>query len=53
MGIGRMYLYALAAAGQLGVERSLQLMYDELERNMKLMGCSKIDNLTPENLRFR
>ena len=53
VGIGRMYLYALAAAGQLGVERSLQLMHDELERNMKLMGCSKIDNLTPENLRFR
>ena len=53
IGIGRMYLYALAAAGQLGVERSLQLMHDELERNMKLMGCSKIDNLTPENLRFR
>ena len=53
VGIGRMYLYALAAAGQPGVERSLQLMHNELERNMKLMGCSKIDDLSPENLRFR
>jgi len=53
VGIGRMYLYALAAAGQPGVERSLQLMHNELERNMKLMGCSKIDELTPANLRFR
>ena len=53
VGIGRMYLYALAAAGQPGVERSLQLMHNELERNMKLMGCSKIDELAPENLRFR
>ena len=53
VGIGRMYLYALAAAGQPGVERSLQLMHNELERNMKLRGCSKIDDLSPENLRFR
>lgn len=53
VGIGRMYLYPLAAAGQPGVERALGLMKSELERDMKLMGKTSIDQLTPENLRFR
>ena len=50
---GRMYLYALAAAGQPGVERALDLMKLELERDMKLMGCTNIGELSRENLRFR
>lgn len=53
VGIGRMYLYPLAAAGQNGVERALGLMRDELERDMKLMGKTSIDQLSSENLRFR
>jgi len=53
VGIGRMYLYPLAAAGQPGVERALGLMKAELERDMKLMGKTSIDQLTKENLRFR
>ena len=35
---GRLYLYALAAAGQAGVERAIALLKDEIERGMKLMG---------------
>ncbi len=50
---GRLYLYALAAAGQKGVERSLELMRLELERDMKLMGCTSISQLKRSNLRFR
>lgn len=53
VGVGRYYLYPLAAAGQAGVERALGLMRDELERDMKLMGCISVDQLTRENLRFR
>ena len=53
VGVGRLYLYALAAAGQPGVERALQLMQNEIERDMKLMGCSRIEELTANNLRFR
>lgn len=53
VGIGRMYLYPLAAAGQPGVERALGLMKAELERDMKLMGKTSIDQLTKDNLRFR
>ncbi len=50
---GRLYLYALAAAGQKGVERSLELMRLELERDMKLMGYTSIEQLKRSNLRFR
>lgn len=52
VGCGRLYLYALAAAGQPGVERALQLMKLEVERDMKLMGCRSIDQLSPANLRY-
>ena len=47
------YLYALAAAGQAGVERALSKYKAELERDMKLMGCTKISDLNRNNLRFR
>ncbi len=50
---GRMYLYALAAAGQQGVEKALSIMRNEIERDMKLMGCKKISDLSRNNLRFR
>ncbi len=50
---GRMYLYALAAAGQKGVEKALLIMKNELERDMKLMGCKKISDLSRKNLRIR
>jgi L-lactate dehydrogenase (cytochrome) len=53
VGVGRFYLYPLAADGQAGVERALGLMRNEIERGMKLMGCSSIDQLSRENLRFR
>ena len=53
VGLGRYYLYPLAAAGQHGVDRALGLLHDEIERDMKLMGCSSIDQLSRENLRFR
>jgi L-lactate dehydrogenase (cytochrome) len=50
---GRAYLYALAAAGQPGVERALSLLRTEIERDMKLMGCNTVAELSRENLRFR
>ena len=53
VGLGRAYLFPLAAAGQAGVERALGLMRAEIERGMKLMGCTAISQLARENLRFR
>ena len=52
VGLGRYYLFPLAAAGQPGVERALELMRIEIERDMKLMGCTRIDQLTRDSLRF-
>ncbi|ESZ28957.1 MULTISPECIES: alpha-hydroxy acid oxidase [unclassified Mesorhizobium] len=53
VGVGRYYLFPLAAAGQPGVERALEQMRVEIERGMKLMGCSSIEQLSRKNVRFR
>jgi L-lactate dehydrogenase (cytochrome) len=53
VGLGRYYLYPLAAAGQAGVERALSLMQAELTRDMRLMGCTAVSQLSRGNLRFR
>ena len=50
---GRMYLYALAAGGQIGVEKALNNLKLELERDMKLMGVTNISQLSKDNIRFR
>ncbi|MCA0911113.1 alpha-hydroxy acid oxidase [Qipengyuania gaetbuli] len=50
---GRLYLYALAAAGQEGVERALAILRDEIERGMRLMGVTSVEQLTRERLRWR
>ncbi|MDC3131417.1 alpha-hydroxy-acid oxidizing protein [Pelagibacteraceae bacterium] len=48
-----MYLYALAAGGQKGVEKAMTNMKNEIERDMKLMGVKNITELSRKNLRFR
>lgn len=48
--MGRGYLYALAAGGQKGVERALQRMRDEVERDMVLMGTAKVGDLDRSRL---
>jgi L-lactate dehydrogenase (cytochrome) len=50
---GRWYLYALAGAGQAGVEKALSNMRIEIERDMKLMGARSVADLGRGNLRFR
>ena len=50
---GRLYLYALAAAGQPGVERALGNLRTEIERDMRLMGVKHVSELGRENLRYR
>ncbi|MEO1121384.1 MAG: alpha-hydroxy acid oxidase [Pseudomonadota bacterium] len=51
VGVGRAYLYPLAAAGQPGVERALSLLRAEIERDMKLMGVRTIAELSRDKLR--
>jgi L-lactate dehydrogenase (cytochrome) len=50
---GRLYLYALTAAGQAGIEVALKNLRTEIERDMKLMDCRCVDQLSRDNLRFR
>jgi isopentenyl diphosphate isomerase/L-lactate dehydrogenase-like FMN-dependent dehydrogenase len=42
---GRAYAYGLAAAGEVGVTRSLNLLQADLERCLKLLGCSSVNAL--------
>ena len=50
---GRWYLYALAAGGQKGVEKAISNMRNEIERDMKLMGITKLSQLSRKNIKFR
>ena len=43
--IGRAYAYGMAAAGQPGVTRALQILRADLERTLRLLGCPSVQNL--------
>ncbi len=43
--IGRAYAYGLAAAGEAGVTRAIQILIADLERTLRLLGCSSIREL--------
>jgi|SRR5882672_6536563 len=43
--IGRAYAYGLAAAGEAGVARALQILSADVERTLKLLGCASIGTL--------
>jgi isopentenyl diphosphate isomerase/L-lactate dehydrogenase-like FMN-dependent dehydrogenase len=45
--IGRPYLYGLAAGGQRGVEKVLELLREELDRAMALTGCTTVADVGP------
>ena len=50
---GKGYLFALAAGGQKGVEKILENMKGEINRDMKLMGCKNIGELNRSKLIHR
>lgn len=47
VGIGRPFLYAMSAYGLPGVDRAMQLLKDEMEMNMRLIGAAKVSDLNP------
>lgn len=49
--IGRAYLYGLAAAGEAGVNHALNLLREEIQRDLMLLGCRSISELNSEHLR--
>ncbi|MCP1217137.1 FMN-dependent L-lactate dehydrogenase LldD [Acetobacter orientalis] len=48
--LGRAFVYALAAAGQAGVENVITLMTNELRVAMTLTGASSIDQITASSI---
>ncbi|GAA4923326.1 L-lactate dehydrogenase (cytochrome) [Actinomycetospora succinea] len=50
--VGRAYLYALMAGGELGVERLATILTAEIRRTMALLGVSSVKDLTPDHVRL-
>lgn len=48
--VGRAYLYGLMAGGRQGVDRMIQIMRTDIERTMKLLGVSTIEELEPRHV---
>lgn len=45
--IGRAYLYGLMAGGRPGVDRAIDILRDQIERTMRLLGVATLDELEP------
>jgi isopentenyl diphosphate isomerase/L-lactate dehydrogenase-like FMN-dependent dehydrogenase len=50
--VGRAWAYALAAAGEPGVNRILTLFRDDLDRTLRLLGCASLADLDRSYLQF-
>lgn len=50
--IGRAYAYGLAAAGQAGVSRALQILRDDIDRTLRLLGCGRLRELESSFVRY-
>jgi len=48
--IGRPYLFGLAAGGQAGVAKALELLRAEIERDMGLLGCRSISEISGKHI---
>lgn len=48
--IGRAYAYGLAAAGEAGVERAIEILRQDMLRTLRLLGCPSIAELDPSYL---
>ena len=50
--IGKSFLFALAAAGEAGVARAIEIMRNELRVTMALTGTTTVDAMGPHILRL-
>jgi len=48
VGVGRPFLYAFSSYGPEGVDHALQILNDEFEMNMRLIGARHIGEIVPE-----
>ena len=49
--VGRPFLYAAAVAGEAGVRHAIALLWEEIHRNMAMLGVTKLGQVGPEHLR--
>ena len=48
--LGRATLYGLAAGGEAGVARAIEILRTEIDRNLALLGINAVDELNPDLL---
>ncbi len=48
--VGRAYLYGLMSGGEAGVARMIEILRSEIERSMKLLGVSSLEELEPRHV---
>lgn len=48
--IGRAYLYGLMAGGRPGVDRTIEILSEQVVRTMKLLGAHSLDELEPQHV---
>ena len=48
--VGRAYLYGLMAGGRDGVDRTIEILSGQIERTMRLLGVTSLDELNPEHV---
>jgi L-lactate dehydrogenase (cytochrome) len=48
--IGRAYLYGLMAGGRQGVDRTIEILSEQIVRTMKLLGAHTLDELEPAHV---
>lgn len=48
--VGRAYLYGLMAGGRAGVDRAIEILSDQVERTMKLLEVSTVEELEPKHV---
>jgi len=48
--LGRAYAFGLAAAGRPGVTRALEILRDDVERTLRLLGCPSVSALNSSYL---
>jgi L-lactate dehydrogenase (cytochrome) len=48
--VGRAYLYGLMAGGRAGVDHMIAIMRADIERTMRLLGATSLEELAPHHV---
>jgi len=50
--VGRAYAYGLAAAGEAGVARAIEILRNDVERTLQLLGCGSVGELNKSYIEY-